>query len=127
MFDYDYEEAIKDDIRMYIEDNVCLNDYEDYDDLEESLNEALFINDSVTGNGSGSYTFSTYEAEENLCHNWDLLLEALEDFGETDLNILEKGAEFCDVTIRCYLLPRMISEIIEDLKAEGVFEEVKNE
>lgn len=32
----------------------------------------------VTGNGSGSYTCDAYEAEENLCHNLDLLKDAAE-------------------------------------------------
>ena len=69
----------------------------------------------MTGNGSGSYTFNTYEAEENLVGNWDLLLEALENFGQADINPIEKGAEWCDVTIRCYLLPSAIDDVLEEM------------
>ncbi len=37
----------------------------------------LFNEDSITGNGSSSYTFNTYKAECNLVGNWSLLKEAL--------------------------------------------------
>ena len=47
----------------------------------------------------------------------DLLKEALEEFG-CDIGYLEKGAEACDVTIRCYLLSSAISEVIDKLGLE---------
>ena len=37
------------------------------------------------------------------------------EFGEENTNILEKGAEWCDLTIRCYLLFYTISEVVEEL------------
>lgn len=113
---YDYYEAIKNDIKEYIKDHNIDVTSEDFD--RNDLYERLWISDSVTGNASGSYTFSTWKAEENLCHNWDLLEEALEDFGQTDVNILEKGAEWCDVTIRCYLLGQCLDEVIDEIKEE---------
>lgn len=67
--------------------------------MEQDLNDTLFTYDSVTGNASGSYTFNTWTAEEYLCHNWELLAEALTEFG-CDMSYLEKGAEECAVT--CY-------------------------
>lgn len=75
--EYNYYEAVKDDVLEYISSNIDFNDFDSIEDLEEYLNDRLFIGDSVTGNASGSYTFSTYEAEENICHNLDLLDEAL--------------------------------------------------
>lgn len=120
---YDYREAVKDDILTYIEENIDFKDFETLDDLAEQLNDDLFVEDSVTGNASGSYTFSNYEAEENLCHNLDLLGEALEEFGCGPDYLIEKGAEACDVTIRCYLLGGCISEVMEEIEEE--FEEAK--
>ena len=76
----------------------------------------MFISDSVTGNASGSYTFNTWQAEENLCHNLDLLKEACEEFG-SDCNILE-SAEGCDVTIRCYLLSSALHEVLDELEED---------
>ena len=115
--EYNYLEAVKDDVREYIEDEIDFTDYGTIEDLEQFLNDELFINDSVTGNASGSYTFNTWEAEENLCHNMELLADALQEFGN-DLSYLEKGAEACDVTIRCYLLSQAISEVLEELEED---------
>lgn len=70
---YDYREAVKDDVLEYINNEINFEDFDTLEELEEHLNEVLFTEDSVTGNASGSYTFSTYEAEENICHNLDLL------------------------------------------------------
>ena len=115
---YNYFEAVKADVLEYISENVNLAEWRgDRDGLEEDLNDRLWIDDSVTGNASGSYTFSTWKAEENLCHNWDLLQDALSEFG-FDENPIERGAEWCDVTIRCYLLNQAISEALDELEEE---------
>ena len=122
MSDYDYREAVKEDVQEYIENNIEKGEYDSREDLEEYLNDTLWTEDSVTGNGSGSYTFSTYQAEENICHNLDLLAEACEEFGG-GMDVLKDGAEACDVTIRCYLLGGAISECLDDLERDGFFEE----
>lgn len=116
---YDYREAVKDDVRNYIAENITIEAYKGQrDELEEMLNEDLWTADSVTGNGSGSYTFSAWEAEENLCHNLDLLEEALDEFGSNKGYLLEEGAEAADVTIRCYLLSSAISEVLDEYEDE---------
>ena len=120
MRSYNYEEAVKNDVRTWISDNVKLSEWEgDREGLEEYLNDELFVDDSVTGNGSGSYTFNAWEAEENICHNMGLLGEACEKFGDDAGQILKKGAEACDVTIRCYLLGVAISAVLDELEEEG--------
>ena len=116
MTNYNYKKAVKADIKSYIDENINLADYADKEELQEYLQDTLWAEDSVTGNGSGSYTCNTYEAENNIAHNWDLLNEALEEFGQTDINVLEKGAEWADVTIRCYLLSECIAEVLEEVK-----------
>ena len=115
--DYNYMEEMTEDIKEYIKNEITLSDYSDRDELEEYLNDTLWTKDSVTGNGSGSYFCNTYKAEECLCHNWDLLSEAIQEFG-CDENVLEKGAEWCDVTIRCYLLAQAIAEALDDMEEE---------
>lgn len=121
MTTYNYYEAVKEDVKNYIENEIDINEaLEEAGSVEaliEKLNDDLWIDDSVTGNGSGSYTFNTYQAEENLCHNMDLLKEALEEFG-CGIEHLAKGAEACDVTIRCYLLYSAITEVVEELNIE---------
>lgn len=111
---YDYLSAVENDVREYIECNVDFRDYSDLDEMKEDLNEKLFVEDSVTGNASGSYTFNTWKAEEYLCHNLDLLAEANEEFGGSS-DILSDGAEMCDVTIRCYLLGQAIENVAPDM------------
>lgn len=126
--EYDYREAVRNDIIEQVKDGYKENSLRLYkeegrDALEEYLNDELWIDDQVTGNGSGSYTFNTWEAEENLCHNMDLLAEACDEFGQDVGEAVKRGAEYCDVTIRCYLLGGAISEAIDELEAEGYFEE----
>lgn len=126
---YDYLSAVKEDVKQWINDNDdWKTDYIDesgkwlrddnYDDIYEDLNDRLFIDDSVTGNGSGSYTFNTWQAEEYLCHNLDLLGDALTEFCCEPNYITEKGVEACDVTIRCYLLGSAISEVLDEMLKE---------
>lgn len=111
---YDYLSAVESDVREYIENNVNFHDYSDLDEMKEDLNEKLFVEDSVTGNASGSYTFNAWKAEEYLCHNLDLLADANEEFGGSS-DILSDGAEMCDVTIRCYLLGQAIENVAPDM------------
>ena len=115
MTQYNYYEAVKSDVLDYISNEINYSDYENLDELNEYLNETLWVEDSVTGNTSGSYTFNAYEAEENLCHNMDLLQEALNEFGY-DTEYLKNGPEACDVTIRCYLLSQAITESLEEIE-----------
>lgn len=118
---YNYLKTLKEDIKSYLNENFSKeelrNKLADKETFEEDLNEKLWVEDSVTGNSSGSYTFNTWQAEENLCHNWELLREAQEEFDCTEKGF-DKGAEYWDVTIRCYLLPQAINEVIEEITKE---------
>lgn len=117
MNEYNYAEAVKDDVMEYIKNEVDFSEYDSIEELAEKLHDILWVEDSVTGNASGSYTFNTYKAEENIAHNWDILAEAIEEFGSCE-NPIEKGAEWCDVTIRCYLLGNAIAEAMEEIEDE---------
>ena len=112
---YNYRESICEDIREYIKENNIVVTTENKDELYEELNEKLWVDDSVTGNASGSYTFNAWRAEEYLCHNMDLLQDACEEFCcEPKLD----SSEWCDVTIRCYLLGECLSEVLDELEEE---------
>ena len=116
---YDYLEAVTNDAKNAILKNYHDWHFTDRDELEEVANDELWINDSVTGNRSGSYTCNAWEAEENLCHNMDELEEACNEFGQDMGEAVKQGAEYCDVTIRCYLLSQAISAAIDELEEEG--------
>ena len=114
MEQYNYLEAVTNDVKEYIGYEVDMSEYSDRDELYEYLYDHLFVSDSVTGNASGSYTFNAWEAEEYLCHNLDLLGEALSEFGDDNFKMLD-SAESCDVTIRCYLLGQAIDAALDEL------------
>ena len=115
---YDYYENVLADVKEFInERGIESVTEENKDDLYEELYDDMFVSDSVTGNASGSYTFNTWKAEENLCHNMDLLKEALEEFG-CGIDYLERGAEACDVTIRCYLLSQCLSKALDEMEED---------
>lgn len=116
---YDYLEAVKADVKEYIRMEIDLSDYTDREEAEEALNERLWVCDYVTGNASGSYTFNTWQAEENLCHNMDLLGEALREFGCEDIGKALESAESCDVIIRCYLLNQAINAVLDEIWEES--------
>ena len=112
---YDYYENVKEDVKEYILENYEKDEIEGlaFDELYDDM----WTADSVTGNGSGSYTFNTWEAEENICHNLDLAAEAYEEFGYDGVKF-EDGAEAIDVTIRCYLLGQVLNEVLDELKGD---------
>lgn len=121
---YDYREAMTEDVKEWIKENIDLTEWtEDREGLEQQLNDDLWTEDSITGNASGSYYCNSYNAEESIAHNWNLLNEALDEFGQNDINVIEKGAEWADVTIRCYLLESVISDVLDEMEENGDFDE----
>lgn len=126
---YDYRQAVMDDIRAYIKEHDIRVTNDNREELETTLHDSLWNSDSVTGNASGSYTCDRWEAEEYLCHNLDLLVEAIDEFGAdagTYQDCLE-SAETADVTIRCYLLGECLSTVLDELEGEEDEEEFDDE
>lgn len=116
---YDYLEAITNDVMEFIKNEVNLQDYDNEDDFVEYLNDTLWTDDSVTGNGSGSYTFNRYKAKEYVVDNMELVTEMANEFGVDNKTLGEKFRdedwEYFDVSIRCYLLYQAIAEAIEKM------------
>ncbi len=83
---YDYKWAVMNDVKNYINCEIDLDEWKgNRDGLEEKPNNDLFTEDSVTGNGSGSYTFNSWQAEEYLAHNWELIEECAAEWGDKPL------------------------------------------
>ena len=120
-----YLEQMKEDIRNYIDENGIIINSENREEVEEKLNDYLWIDDSVTGNASGSYTFDSYKAKEYVVDNMELVQEMVSEFCIDSKTVAEKFInedwEYFDVSIRCYLLGQAISEtlneIIEEIEA----------
>lgn len=112
---YDYRREMVSDILEWLKENESFHEWKDNrDELEERLYDDLWCDDSITGNGSGSYWFNSWKAEEALCHNLELLGEALTEFGCEPSYLAEHGAESADVTIRCYLLCETIHDALDE-------------
>lgn len=126
---YNYYRAMKEDVKEMI--NECefcgYGELYSVDDLADWIQETAWNDDSVTGNASGSYTFSRVEAKANVLDNMDLLLEMAESFGETAEQIgqhfLNEDWEYFDVSIRCYILGEVAysvaAEVIDELREEA--------
>lgn len=123
MEQYDYLNAVINDVKAAIED---LGEDEkkelaklDEDEKKEYLYDLFCDNDSVTGNASGSYTLNAWKAEENLCHNGDLIEETAGCFGYSLNDLADLGPEGVDVAIRCYVLPQAINRVLEEEEERG--------
>lgn len=117
---YNYYDEMYEDVKNAIEERAEELDGLDRDEREEKLNDDLWIDDSVTGNASGSYTFNRYTAEEYVKDNLDLLRDALNDFGDPKKDLervfIDEDFEFADVSIRCYMLAGVISNVLDELE-----------
>ena len=122
---YDYYDAVKEDVLNAIkeDDELLPREDEDRTDYEERLTDALWAS-KVTVKGPFAYYFSDGEdAIAAVMTNLDLCSEAYQKFGlDVDafmLNICSADAfmlNICsaDATIRCYILPSAIHDIIEE-------------
>ena len=122
---YNYLEAVTADAKQAILENMNDWDFANREELEEVANDNLWVDDSVTGNGSGSYTFNREAAKEYVTRSYDgmdTLRDAVREFDcehEAFTAFLEEDWEYLDVTIRCYLLGQAISAAIDELEEEG--------
>ena len=114
---YDYYEAVKEDVLKAIEedDELLPREDEDETDYEERLTDALWDSE-VTGNGSSAYYYSDEEdAIAAVMGNLDLCSEAYREFGvDEDAVTFMSNIRSADVTIRCYVLPSVIQNVIEE-------------
>lgn len=126
---YDYLQNVTDSVLDFVQDRAEERGYDEFiRDARESrntlpLSHVLFNDcidsDSVTGGASGSYTYNAWVARENLTHNYDLFLEAFDEWYDADscegLRSYIENPERADVMIRCYVLPQAIQNAIETL------------
>lgn len=121
---YNYLESIKDDVLEHIKENYTIEEQiinlDDREEWEQELNDSLWVEDSVTGNASGSYTFNRCKAKEYILDNMEILKETLDEFCVDNKtiaqNFLNEDWEYFDVSIRCYLLSSAISQALDELE-----------
>lgn len=121
-------EAVKEDVKNYIDSEINFEDFDSLEELEEKLNDELWTEDSVTGNASGSYTFNRVTAENYVNSNKELVNEMVDEFDckkQVCDWYLNDNFESIDVSIRCYLLGSAISEVLDELEED--FDEARKE
>lgn len=111
-----YYNEVYNDARNVVDENFdsYLEVGGELDDAWDEFYEDLFMDDSVTGNASGSYWFSRKKAEESLGEFiWDEdIVWLLGEMGYTIEDVVKRGPEVTDVIIRC----AMLSSACEDVK-----------
>ena len=115
---YNYRIIMQADIKEWLQNNQ--DEFEDCNTVEDAYNKIedyLWADDEITGNGGGWYD-SEHNCEEYVCHNFYLLFEALFEFGEFNADLIDTLriqnenntlARWADCTIRCYLLSECLT------------------
>ena len=126
---YNYLEAVKEDVKAWLEDNSDqfeeikdnnkIDGAIDWDGVKDDLNETLWNEDSITGNGSGSYTFNSKKARDyvlidGLQYLEDLVNEGWLTYESIGKDVTDYNFESLDVALRCYFLSEAIEEVIAD-------------
>lgn len=130
MTNYNYHEAVLQDAYNYIKDNYTADELRemfaqnDFDTIRDDMENKMWDADSVTGNGSGSYTFNRDKAREYVYANIDTVKTALYEFGCFNdpealvEKFLEEEYEYFDVTARCYCLYGAVEEALKRIYSE---------
>lgn len=125
---YDYEEEVRDDIKVYILESYDRNDladFDDEDDFKDCLIDILVDEDAITGNASGSYYCDCYKAQEALNGNMDLLRDACEELDlsneEVGKRFLDGDFEYFDCIVRCYIVTctSVVEDVVDELLEEN--------
>lgn len=116
---YNYHDEVYNDVLDWMEfsnEKFFPQFYKNFYELVDAILNELWNNDCITGNASGSYWFNSFNAANALAHNYELLEEALKDYGYDGKNLsFLSNYEMNDVTIRCYLLRDSVEKVIESL------------
>jgi len=119
---YSYKETVKTDVREWMDDHKEDMEGLDRHDVFELVYDSCWVADEVTGNASGSYTFSRYEARKNFFEDEDsdeFISQMIEDgfstAEEVGKAISESNWEWIDVSIRCWMLCDCLTEILDEM------------
>ena len=123
---YNYLEAMKKDIINYIRDEIITEEFSDREELEQYLEDNLWIDSTITGNGGDDYA-DDETSREYLNGNENLLKEAIFEFcvdkDKIVDNFLNGNYAYFDSIIRCYMLSQAISAALDDMEDELTFAE----
>ena len=116
---YNYRKAVKEDVKKWMDTNLEHGTDSDYD----TVYDACFVADEVTGNASGSYTFNRLEARKCFFEDehaedylWFMVQDGFSTFDQVGRRLASGDWEWLDVCIRCFLLGEVIYEVLDERK-----------
>ena len=119
---YSYKDTVKEDVMEWMSYHEDDMDGMGRHERFEYIYDRTWIADEVTGNASGSYTMSRYDARRNYMEDEDsdeYIFQMIEDgfMSASDLgtHIASSNWEWVDVNIRCWLLGDCITEILDEM------------
>lgn len=115
MYKYNYEEAVKRDVKDYIfNENLYPHTSYEAEQLTELLGDELWAVDTITGNGGDFYADSE-TCRDMLRGNEELYAEAARELGCENLNDYCLNPQAADCTVRCYLLGTAVYKAVNEL------------
>ena len=111
---YNYQLEMVDELEDMLKDSDVdfngKNRGESYEELQD-----LSFDRDLTGNRTGSYWCNELKAERALLGNFDLVQDALDDFGMESVDSPDLiSGEHLDILVREHLLPSVIDEVLDD-------------
>ena len=111
---YFYKLEMVDELESMIKDSDIDFTGKNRGEAFEELQDLAFDRD-LTGNRTGSYWCNELKAERALLGNYDLVQDALDDFGMESVDSPELiSGEHLDVLVREHLLPQVINEVLDN-------------
>ena len=111
---YNYKEDMTDELEDMLKDSDVSFDGKNRGESYEELQDLAFDRD-LTGNRTGSYFCNELKAERALLGNYDLVQDALDEFGMESISSPDLlTGEHLDVLVREHLLPQIIDDVLDN-------------
>ena len=111
---YNYKEEMTDELEDMLKDSDVSFDGKNRGESYEELQDLAFDRD-LTGNRTGSYFCNELKAERELLGNYDLVQDALDEFGMESISSPDLlTGEHLDVLVREHLLPQIIDDVLDN-------------
>lgn len=118
-----YTSEMLEDITNWIDYNIDYNDFEDLEALREYLNDNLWTEDDITGNGQRGQYYSTLEKAKNMFiedDGFENFYKVRDELGTDKSEVMEhffkEDWHWFDSSVRCYLLSECIDSVLEDIE-----------
>lgn len=111
---YDYKSEMVDELESMLKDSDIEFDGKNRGEAFEELQDLAFDRD-LTGNRTGSYWCDELKAERALLGNFDLVQDALDEFGMESISSSDLlTGEHLDILVREHLLPSVIDDVLDN-------------